>query len=293
MAIDFTFNGQTTKNSTIGYKISCRLKPGIGFEGEFYVYLELERESYQKSDFYSTIGPDGPGGAPCNGKLTFLGQHSEEGPKHEFSGIDLKASHLRSRQNQKTRVLEFKYQKEILDTEEDSSPVTLENSWDHKLEDNRLGDDYKLTLNGRTDGLLGLSFRQGRDAQHILRLAWYSNKANSFLKEILEMRRLWLPLSFKLGDHEFNLPQEDVTSVFVDHSFGSFLDEPLPSVSNISNNTGEGRSLAQLEIQDDTGFALLTAEGADPNSSAASFNRVVETVTFVLKGPKYEQMEIE
>jgi len=291
MAIDITFDGQTTKNSTIGYKISCCLKPNVGFKQEFYVYLELERASHEKSDFYSIR----KGSSPHTGDLAFLGQFSEVGPKHEFSNIDLQASHLRARQNYKTRVLEFMYRDQFLQGQ-DESPVKLDNSWENALEDNRLGDEYILTLNGRTDGLLGLSFRQSYSGLQILRLAWYSNHENSFLKEILDRRNTWSSLAFNIGSQDFEIKPNDITCVYVDHSFGSFLDDPLPSVLDIydkHSSNSHGRSLAQLEVQDDTAHGLLAAETADQNTSSVSSNRIVETVTLVLSAPTYAQMEIE
>lgn len=289
MAIDITFDGKIVENSAVGYKISCCLTPQVGFQEEFFVYVELERAAHEEGDFFTMR----EGSEPHNGTLAFLGQNSDNGPKHEFENIDLQASHLRYRQNRKNRVLEFMYRDEHMQGH-DSSPVSLENTWENTLKDNRLGDECVVTLNGRTDGLLGMSLRQTYSASHLLRLSWYSNNENSFLNEIIERTNTWSPLSFNVGSHEFEIPHEDLRCVYVDHSFGSFLASPLPTALQIFDkhaNTNQ-RSLAQYDIQDDTGSELLGSEAGDQNSRSARPNRVVETVTFLLDSPKYAQLEI-
>ncbi len=292
MSLNATYKGMTLENIVVGYRISACLRPGQGFGNEFFVYLEIERRARDKLEFLETLDTEDvsqPKAVRSNLILDGEGAGgSREGPKHQFDDIDLISTYLRSTQNSRRRILEFRYDPQVIGGSE--NPVTIENAWVDKLEHGRLGDGYKITVGTRSDNAIGLSVRQAAQGSQAIRAVWYNNNEDGFLKKVVERRQAWSDLVVTIGNEEgIELRQDNLQRIYVDHSYGTMLDAPLPSLQDMTKRHSE-RSLARLSVPDICPAQQLIATDDDGDERPHG-SYVVETATFVFNFPHYGQRE--
>ena len=185
------------------------------------------------------------------------------------------------------RLLEFRFDKAIIDTQ--SSPVTLTNSSQAELKPSALDEDYTFSLGGGAQHLLG--FRALVSAEHATcaRFVSLRTRQNSFLQKVIEVNKeqhggdRQMPrftVTFSQGDLE--VTKENLVRVYVDESYGELRRVPLPTLSDLVAQQMDPEVL-RVRMNDFTGEELLDHDTSHQFVEAHLDPKTVETATFVFQ----------
>src|SRR5262249_32510123 len=131
-----------------GYRVSACLQGQGGFKDSFRVYIWDREDARNPLD---QIEP-GPHGEHLRGQLTL-----DDGDRnYGFNDIDLWDVDVAITRREKFRMIEFRYDQEVID-QRGESPVNMKNESNDLLVRGGLGDSYQYALDDATEDLLGFA----------------------------------------------------------------------------------------------------------------------------------------
>lgn len=272
-----SFDGATYKNIE-GYRISACLTPTIGFQGNFYVYLWDRMEAGTPFESAVDVGPEGKAKV---GTLEIVDSERS----YKFEGINLWYSEAGVTRRERYRLLEFRFDKEVLDTKS----VTLTNSSEAKLMKGGLDEDYTFSLGGGTQQVLGFRAQVAADHATVVRFSALRCKENSFLEKVIELNaeqqkdNTKMPsftITFSQGDIE--VKRENLQRIYVDESYGELRRIPLPRLSQLVESKFSPE-LSRLHMDDFSGEQLLDHDTSHQFVDTQLDPKTVETATLVFE----------
>lgn len=272
MALTAKFPGATFERLVTGYRISTCLRPGIGFGDDFYVYVCV-RADPRKNPGSIHFKAD----AVPRGTLQLAGG---SGVEYTFPDLDLVGVDVFANQAQRTRVLEFRYDRDV--SGESTFKPTLANNSARKVERARLGRDFEFKLGEEKESLLAFASRQTPQGAAAFRFSSLANNAgNSWLTKILELKNDWHDFEIPVGDLRLKVLQDAVDRIYVDESYGDMLNQPLPGLLSMIN-ADQTNQVVRFASRAESAEDLLRRQLDDRINFNVGVD-VVQTATFVFK----------
>jgi hypothetical protein len=209
---------------------------------------------------------------------------------YKFENINLRFCEQGVTRRERYRLLEFRYDKEVLDTK----TVTLMNSSEAKLKKSGLDEDYTFSLGGGTQQVLGFRAQVAADHATLVRFSALRCKENSFLEKVVELNaeqqkdNTKMPsftITFSQGDIEVN--RENLQRIYVDESYGELRRLSLPRLSDLIA-AQPSPELSRLHLNDFTGQELLDHDTSQRFVDTQLDPKTVETATLVFE-PGYKR----
>lgn len=281
-----SFDGTTYKNVE-GYRISACLTPGNGFQGNFYVYIWDRMEA--GTPFESAVGL-GDQGKAKKGTLEI----ADAVRSYKFENIELRHVEAGVTRRERYRLLEFRYDKDVLDL----GSVSLSNSSDAELKKSGLDDDYTFSLGGGTQQLLGYRAQVSADSATVVRFSALRCKQNSFVEKIVELNKSQqdnqpmpkFTVSFSQGD--LNVEPKNLLRVYVDESYGELRRMRLPRLSDLLSQK-INPELSRLHMPDFSGAELLDHDMSQRFVDTQLDPKTVETATFVFESGYMRNIKVK
>ena len=292
MPIKATF-GDFDLKQIVGYKISMGFQPRGGFNGALFIYIEQRLDSTKQLS-EATVGE---AGAPQRGTLTISGEERN----YTFDNIDLHAIRAGVTQNERYRTLEFRYDTAIVDSpEEPNANIDVTNNVSGVIKEGSLKQDYKMSLDDGEEELLGFSSLLETGAGPVIRFNSKKNKDNSWVKKMVEVNSGRMDsedimpafnVSFSLTDIAVN--QDNLVGIFVDESYGSMLNVPLPSLRDVAMATqAEFPQVARINQAAYTPAELVEFDNASVFKLGNVASMTVETATLKFNRGNYRDLKV-
>lgn len=217
-----------------GYRISAFFSPAAGFNGNFYIFIH---ELVAEQDEFKPISLTNTNGGRNTGTLSFNDQANER--NYSFNDIDLISVQPVFTHQQKERVLTFQYRAVVTDNQ---GYCEISNSAEAKSvmhEKNAMGKTYKYSTGGAAEPSLLFGARLAHGAVSLFRIGGIRNNNNSFLELCmsLDKARQAGPLpkrQIMVKDFSVDFDQNSLQGIFVDESYGSFLNYSISSLDKIA-----------------------------------------------------------
>ena len=281
-----SFGGATFKNVE-GYRISVSYSPNDGCKGNFYVYIWDRMEAGTPFESGIDMGPEGK---TRSGTL----EVADAERSYKFEDIELVGAEIGVTRRQRYRLLEFKFDKHVVDTKS----VTLTNSSKAKLKKAGLDEDYMFSLGGASEQLLGFRAKVAGEEATVVRFSALRNAENSFLQKVVELNTAQQPnkamptftVTFSQGDLEVST--ESLSRMYVDESYGELRTIPIPSLSALVAERVDSE-VHRLRLEDFTSEALLEHDLSHRFVSGQLDPKTVETATFIFNTGYQRQLKIK
>jgi len=283
------FEGVNLRN-VVGYKISANWTPNNGFQGFFYVYV-WDRQ-HPGTPFTEAVDM-GADGEPKRGSLILDGSERT----YKFNKIDLISAQVGATRRFRYRLLEFRYDEAVL-TDGDT-PVEIENKSPAKVMKGGLKDDYKYSLGGEAEHLLGFRTRLASAGGNVARFSALRNNANCFLEKMIKAnnekngnkRISDFTVTFAQGD--LLVTQDSLSTMYVDESFGYLQGEPQPSLFElVAGDDGVRQRAVSIRMDDYTQRDLLEFDVKQDPTPREVEARTIETATFVFNQGHHQDLKI-
>ena len=272
-----------------GYKVCACWTPKLGFQGNFYVYLWERIEAATPFKGTPDVGKDGPA---KRGTL----QLTDDDHVYKLEKIDASSAQLGATRRERYRLFEFRYDKAI--TTEEKPSISLSNKSKRDLEKTALGDDYKFSLNGSSQQLLGFRSRVASSGANVFRFVSLRIDGNSFLEKMIELNKQNVDQK-KMEDFTIKFPQGDIKvtqdnllAFYADESWGSFCKNPPPALLDLSGDEPEQKNV-RLDPDDCTPLVLLQRDAHHEHHEENFKPDTVQTATLVFKPGTYQDFKIK
>ncbi|MFN7916974.1 MAG: hypothetical protein U0Q55_16645 [Vicinamibacterales bacterium] len=273
-----SFDGSTYKNVE-GYRISACFTPENGFQGQFYVYLWDRMEAGTRFENPVNMGAEG---RATRGTLEL----ADSERSYKFENIDLVNVQAGVTRRERYRLLEFQMDKEVLNSHD--SPITLTNSSTAELRRCALEDDYKYSLGGSSQQLLGFRALVSAKDDTAVRFAALRGPENSFLQKAIDLNKEMrgqnamptFTVTFTQGDIE--VTRANLNRFYADESYGDLRRLALPKLSELSRSTAQAE-IQRLRVDDFTAQELLEHDSYQQFVETQLDPNTVEVGTFVFK----------
>ena len=279
MALKASYANESLGHIVTGYRISCLYSPSKGFEGNFYVYLYLKNKSARQP-----LPPVSLRSAAAD--LLFEGEQENEGPQHNFPKIHFQSAETWITRRERIRILEFKYDEEIL--KDSGTNIELVNTSTKDVEtQGDLTGAYDMTLAGGTPvHLLAFSARQTplqSNSLRFVRYATYRDKSDdcAWLRKIVNGRFSFRDFQVHLGDQPpIQVAKSNVARIHIDESYGDMLSIEQPSLADLIS---EGAS-ARLNLHSHSPSELIDHRRGQQTGGADATD-AIESTTVVFEHP--------
>jgi hypothetical protein len=274
-----SFDGATFKNIE-GYRISACFTPEMGMQGLFVVYVWDRMEA--GTQFKAAVDAKAAGKA-ARGALVL----SDSERSYTFNDIDLRGVEEGVTRRERYRLMEFRYDKDVLD--QTAGAVKLNNSSDAELRPSALDDDYKFSLGGFSQQLLGYRTYVSANDDSVVRFSTVRGKENSFLQKALDLNEAQrqpngkmpdFTVTFSQGDLEVN--RANLVRVYADESYGEMRKIRLPKLSELSAQK-MNPEISRIRMADFSGEELLEHDSSNRFVETQLDPNTVEVGTFVFK----------
>jgi hypothetical protein len=272
-----------------GYKISACWVPKQGFQGNFYVYLWERIEAATPFKGTPDLGKEGPA---KRGTL----QLTDDDHVYKFEKIDASSAQLGATRRERYRLFEFRYDKAL--TTEEKAGITLSNKSKRDLAKTALGDDYKFTLSGGSQHLLGFRARVAASGANVFRFVSLRTDTNSFLEKIVEVnnqnvdQKKMSDFTIKFPQGDIKVTQENLLAFYADESWGSFCKFGPAPLLDLSSDQPEQR-FVRLDPKDFSAELLLQLDAHHEHHEESFKPDTVQTATLVFKPGTYQDFKIK
>jgi hypothetical protein len=280
-------------HEVVGYRIGAVYTPSAGFQGAFFVYV-MDR-SDAATPFKQGVDP-GKDGKPITDMLQF----ADADHTYAFEDISLFAAQVGATRAHRYRTFEFKYDANVIDVKQPT--ITLEAKHPHELNKNALEDDYRWSVVGKEQYLLGFSALAAASASSAYRFHALQTGANSILPKLIEAnltrmnRQAMETMTINFSQAQLEVNDRTAARIIVEESFGSLLQLPSKSLEEMRQvNLPSTTALVRRPIHDLSAAELLQFE-ADPHSSYSGnggYSSSVQTVTVVFHQGHYQSLPVK
>jgi hypothetical protein len=270
MPMTATFPGAKFTNSVTGYRVSLCYQPGLGFQGQFYVYVHVRVDASTEPGVVD-LGADGQ---TPKGSLQLSGGH---GIDHTFPDIKLTDVEDVATRAEKFRLLEFQY--DPVDTDTNKKRPKFANTWKRQVQDGRLGKAYKFNLGGGEENVLAYAARRSAMGANVLRFTTLANNIdkNSWFAKVFKFVDDAKDFVVPFGNEPIKVSPASVSKIYLDETYGELLDWPMPALRRYSV-AGAG-DLVRMDVPAYTSKRLLEHENQP--FTPQELSDVVQTATFV------------
>ncbi len=280
-----------------GYRISVAWTPQQGYEGNFYVYLHELMGAQDEPKQSISFKKDKP---TPRGKLQLSDAHLT----YVFDKIDLVNAVVVTTRRERSRLLEFRYDRQFTDKGQ-AAPVTLENTSQRKVSQGVLRDTYQYNLDDQAEDLLTFQARIAPNSSTIVRFAAFRNKWNCFLKKVISFGDKYATKKqpadqeflVRFSQGSFDVNWTNLNRVYVVESQGAFRRIPLPALVDLIKTEGReatrGDILARVEPEVLTEMQLLEHNANNEFDPGSRFPDAVETATFVFHQGHYQDLVVK
>lgn len=272
-----------------GYKISAGWVPRSGFRGNFFVYLWERIEAATPFKATPNLTKDGPGQRAAL-------QLSDEDHTYKFDKIDAVSAQLGATRQERYRIFEFRYDKG--ESEEVQPNVSVANKNKRDLEKTALGDEYKFSISGSSQHLLGFRSRVAASGANVFRFSSLRTDSNSFIEKMMELndqnvqQKKMTDFTIKFTQGEIKVTQENLNAMYVDESWGSFTKIPPASLLDITGDTPEQEHV-RLNLDDFSPHSLMQRDAHHEHHEENFRPDTVQTLTLVFKPGIYQDFKIK
>lgn len=275
-----------------GYAIACVWAPRTGFQGNFYVYVWERTEAQTPFEECPDVGEEG---VPQRGTL----EMSSDAHNYSFEKIDLVSAQYGVTRLQRYRILTFRYDKAI--TSEQKTPAKVANKNPKQLQKTSLGDDYKFSLDGGAEHLLGFRNRVSASEANAFRFsALRTKESNSFLEKVIDLsdktaeagnKMQPFTVTFKQGDLTVN--EENLRRIYVTEGYGLCQSLPVPSLDKIVDPRFREQEAVMLDLEDFSQADLLREDAGHLIHEHFLEPQTVQTATFVFEAKHFRDFKIK
>lgn len=269
----------------VGYKISACWTPMHGFQGMFFVYVWDRTEAASPFEQAVSMGDEG---RAKRGTLEL----ADDERSYKFENIDLESAQVGATRRERYRLFEFRYDPALSTAK--SIPVTLSNTSKAELKKTALGDDYKFSLSGKSQYLLGFRGRLASSQANAVRFVSLRAKENSFVEKIVEANNQnaggqemkEFTVDFSQGKIQVN--QTNLLRAYVDESYGQLSSLDETPMSHLSTGDEDVESHVRIRMDDYTHKELLQHDATQNPHEQFLKPHTVQSATFVFN-PGYHQ----
>jgi hypothetical protein len=291
--ITATFNGLKFENIE-GYRISCRLLSGKGFDGHFYVYIDERRQALAPFEQAVKVGETQGGSLkPVRGTLEI----SDEEVSYQFKDIDLAYAELGATRRERTRYFEFRYDALVTDRK-GATPITITGLRNTPLGPCGLGDDYKGGVDENRN-LLGFRASVSANDGTVARFSNLGCMPKSFLAKVVDVNKELqagnkvLPnFTVKFSQGDFDVTKENLVAFFVEESRGSLALQRTPPIHALLERTNTGAAIERLRPNEFPANELLWHDLAREFAGLEVHPGTVEVATLVFKQGFFNDLTI-
>lgn len=291
--ITASFNDLEFKNIE-GYRITCHLSPGKGFDNHFYVYIEERRQA--KTPFEQPVKvseSQAQSIKPVRGTL----QLSDKDFSYQFKDIDLAYVELGATRRERSRYFEFRYDADITD-KEGAAPITINGKKNEPLSDSGLGNDYMGGLD-EDRPLLGFRAYVSAEGGTVARFANLGCMPKSFLEKVVELNKKMqagddvLPnFNVKFSQGDFAVTKDNLVGFYVEESRGSLALRETPPIYRLLERSTTGAAIERLRPDEYAPNELLWHDTSREFAAKEVHPGTVEVATLVFKQGPFSDLSV-
>lgn len=275
MPIKVNFENLYTCNNISGYRISTRLHPESGFQGNFFVYVLEVIEVSQNFNHVDLLTK----GTDPQGTLIIQGENRT----YKFEKIYLTSMEAGVTRRERYRLLEFRYKGES----DISVPADLQNDGTYELKASGLKEDYKYAIGDEQEYLLGFRTLQRSERTALFRFSSIRNKKNSWSAKAVQLSKAMAEEGQVMPEFIVNFTQNPIrvtkdtlANLWVVESYGELTRVALPPLQDLISKDGNPPRFQEINMRMDD-FTQLELYQHDTSGGFSSqvCTRTIETAT--------------
>lgn len=277
-----------------GYRISCRLTPGTGFGGHFYVYIDERRQAITPFEQEVKVSETKDEAIkPVRGTLEI----QDEEVSYQFKDIDLTYAEVGATRRERARYFEFRYDPNVTD-KKGAAPITINGKKTKSLGPSGLGKDYMGGIDENRHLLAFRAYISANDGM-VVRFSNLGCMTKSFLERAVGLNKDMqagdkvLPqFDVKFSQGDFAVTKENLVAFLVEESRGSLSVQQTATIHSLIERTTTGAAIERLRPHEYVANELLWHDTSREFASREVHPGTVEVATLVFKQGYFNELKI-